>query len=540
MRYLLTISLMVLGQLVIGQERIGEQQISNLHRLAKVWGFLKYYHPAVVKGKYDWDQQLLAQIPRVMTKTTPEEVNLLLVEWVAELSKVQATTTYEVPGEVKLMPPNEWITDEVLLGKRLSQALGDLVHAKRGKKSHYVNLGGSQGEFTNEEVYTSYKGDEVNMNLLALFRYWNIIQYFYPYRYLTNDWDSVLTHYIPRFYDASTSIDYKMLIQELATEINDAHAIMYDEDLKNHFGARAPAFDVRNVEGKYVVYRLLPGFDHDHGVARGTVITHINGEVASEKVRSLRKYVPASNEPGKEYGAIQMALRTNSDGLSLTLESGHTVSVPAHDLQAVRPQWLRIPSHKILPGNIGYLYLGSVEPGTVDEIFAKFSSTSGLVVDLRCYPSHYMMELFKYISEDFDPFLWGTKGSTAMPGLFTFDPVTSKVTANPEYYRQRIALLVDELTLSQSESYAMAFQVNPNTTIIGSTTAGADGDAVPVILPGDVMTAITSWGAYYPDGGETQGIGIIPDVTIRPTIMGLQSGADELLDLAVKILTEDK
>ena len=33
--------------------------ISNLELLGKIWGFLKYHHPEVGKGKYDWDDELL-------------------------------------------------------------------------------------------------------------------------------------------------------------------------------------------------------------------------------------------------------------------------------------------------------------------------------------------------------------------------------------------------------------------------------------------------------------------------------------------------
>ena len=31
----------------------------KLFATAKVWGFLKYYHPSVAKGEFDWDSQLI-------------------------------------------------------------------------------------------------------------------------------------------------------------------------------------------------------------------------------------------------------------------------------------------------------------------------------------------------------------------------------------------------------------------------------------------------------------------------------------------------
>ena len=38
----------------------------KLETLCKVWGFLKYYHPYIVKGGTEWDQQLVKHIPLVI------------------------------------------------------------------------------------------------------------------------------------------------------------------------------------------------------------------------------------------------------------------------------------------------------------------------------------------------------------------------------------------------------------------------------------------------------------------------------------------
>ena len=36
------------------KEELTESQINQLFKVGKIWGHLKYYHPDVVKGKYDW------------------------------------------------------------------------------------------------------------------------------------------------------------------------------------------------------------------------------------------------------------------------------------------------------------------------------------------------------------------------------------------------------------------------------------------------------------------------------------------------------
>src|SRR5690606_31049474 len=97
--------------------------------------------------------------------------------------------------------------------------------------------------------------------------------------------------------------------------------------------------------------------------------------------------------------------------------------------------------------------------------------------------------------------------------------------------------LVNEFSVSQSEYTAMAFRAGKNTTIMGSTTAGADGNVSEIWLPGGLRTMISGIGVYYPDGTETQRVGIIPDIEVKPTIDGIRNGRDEPLEKAIEFIS---
>jgi C-terminal processing protease CtpA/Prc len=84
----------------------------------------------------------------------------------------------------------------------------------------------------------------------------------------------------------------------------------------------------------------------------------------------------------------------------------------------------------------------------------------------------------------------------------------------------------------------MAFRTAENATVKGSTTAAADGNLSTFTLPGGIHTSISGIGVYYPDGTETQRIGIIPDIYLTPTIKGVKEGKDELLDKAIEIINQ--
>ena len=107
-----------------------------------------------------------------------------------------------------------------------------------------------------------------------------------------------------------------------------------------------------------------------------------------------------------------------------------------------------------------------------------------------------------------------------------------------EYYTGKLVVLVNEMSQSAAEYHAMAFRAGDNTTVIGSTTAGTDGNVSWIALPGGLKTPISGIGIYYPDGGETQRIGIVPDIEIRPTIKGIREGRDELLEKAIEVIED--
>jgi C-terminal processing protease CtpA/Prc len=54
-----------------------------------------------------------------------------------------------------------------------------------------------------------------------------------------------------------------------------------------------------------------------------------------------------------------------------------------------------------------------------------------------------------------------------------------------------------------------------------------------ILLPGGIRTSFSGHGVYYPDGRPTQGIGIVPDIKIKPTISGIKAGKDEVLERAI-------
>ena len=62
--------------------------------------------------------------------------------------------------------------------------------------------------------------------------------------------------------------------------------------------------------------------------------------------------------------------------------------------------------------------------------------------------------------------------------------------------------------------------------------------AVFLPLPNKNVIRFTGLGIYTPEMGQTQRIGLTPDIEVHPTIKGIKEGRDELMEAAVAYIQE--
>jgi C-terminal processing protease CtpA/Prc len=191
------------------------------------------------------------------------------------------------------------------------------------------------------------------------------------------------------------------------------------------------------------------------------------------------------------------------------------------------------PTFRRLSDDVAYLKMSSVKNGEVDQYLRGAAGAPCLVIDIRNYPSAFLVfELGQHLVKDSTAFVTFTTGDTRNPGAFGWSEPLS-VTPEKPYFEGKVAILVDEVTQSSAEYTTMAFRARPGTVVVGSTTAGADGNVSAIPLPGGLRTMISGIGVFYPNHRPTQRVGIAPDVVIRPTIAGIRAGRDEVLEAAI-------
>lgn len=519
--------------------RINKVQIEKLFKLSKIWGFLKYHHPEIAKGNLNWDYELF----RILPKLESSDFEGQILKWVKSIGGVNSELKEKlVFSGVKIQPDTKWIADKSFLSKEFCQELSKIENSQREDLNYYLSFTPDANPiFKNENPYPGMKWDDTDYQLLSLFRYWNMIEYFFPYKHLTEkNWNDVLLEYIPQIIVCEDELSYKLTILGLIGEVHDTHANMRDKTLNQFYGNNTAPLEINFIENKAVVVKISKQLNNNSGIKVGDVITKINGIETEKVIAEKIKYCPASNYPTQLRDLSERLLRTNDNVLNLTLENqtktyGETVNtVPITDISFRNTE---VSSHSEIGKDIGYIYPGSLKNGEIDEIMNSFLNKKGIIIDMRCNPSDFIVfSLGKYLMPKPTEFVKFTITSLTNPGLFTFADTLKVGKVNPDYFKGKVIILVNEITQSSAEYTTMALKLAPNATVIGSTTAGADGNVSAIVLPGNIRTMISGIGVYYPDGTETQRIGIVPDIIVKPTIEGIKLGKDEVLDKAIEII----
>ena len=532
---------------------VDKNQIENLKNLGLIWGFLKYYHPNIAKGKYNWDYELFRILPQIINSNNAKNRDSILIKWIESFGEFsQGKETVIKSSAVKIEPDLVWIKNSNF-SDALTTLLLKVKNANRPKEHYYIALqpGVGNPDFKNEKVYSSMKYPDAGFRILALYRYWNIIQYYFPYKNLIEeDWKNVLEEFIPKFVVAKDDTAYTLTVLELIGRVHDTHANIWGRNpvLNNYFGLRYAAVELTFIEGKPVVTGFYDEkLGKETGLEIGDVISVVNNRPVEEIVNERLKYAPASNYPTQLRDISSYLLRTNDSIINIEFirfdkretKKLKTFSSKEIDIYSKYKYQVKDTCFKLINNDIAYLNNGSLMKEYLPKIWKEIENTKGLIIDIRNYPSDFVIyALSNYLMPKRTPFVKFTNGSIESPGLFTFTVSLDAGKKNKKYYKGKVVILINETSQSSAEFHTMAYRVNPNATVIGSTTAGADGNVSEFYLPGGIYTMISGIGVYYPDGKETQRIGIVPNMELKPTIQGIQKGQDELLNKAIEIINK--
>lgn len=518
----------------------------KLFYTCKVWGFMKYYHSRVSTNEINWDSVLVQNLPKIKSAVTNIQFNNAIDNMLRAAGPMELTNTPSpdtLPVELKRNLSFEWIQDKIFSN--------DIRMKLDTIKNHFRPHAISYAKLTNENRTIKYflgkksintsdqKGyPEENVRLLAFFSFWNYMNYFNPNQYLLdNRWDSTLYHNVVSIASAGNSKELSYAFKKVCTKLDDAHVETSTFNLAGFF---IPSVTVRYIQNEYVVIN-----SDIRGIEEGDIIEKVDHKTPLEWEDELRPYISAGNESVfRKLVAIYMLSGSYLSKAHIELKdrSGDNKSRSAFRHHITRFNLIHFPNNtlrdvkwKKLDGNVGYVNMGVLKVSDIDSMYNALKGTSSIIFDLRNYPRHTLWNLAPVLYPNRICFAKLLVPSVTYPGTFTLMNDSLGINGNVNSYKGKVIVLCNQDTQSQAEYTCMVLKAMPNATIIGSQTAGADGNTIQIRFSGDIVFGYSSVGVYYPDGTNTQRVGIVPDITITPTIEGIRNNRDEVLEKALEV-----
>ncbi|MBB4799985.1 C-terminal processing protease CtpA/Prc [Flavobacterium nitrogenifigens] len=527
--------------------KLNENEVQRMASLCKIWGFLKYYHPNVAKGNFNWDEQLFLMIPKVLKSENKEELSKVYLNWIADLGEVKACKSCNAADKKESFDENfdlSWIQNTNLYTEELTSKLKYIENNRSQGSNKYVKFATNDNvEIQNEIQYPNFEYPEQNVRLLGLFRYWNVVEYFFPYKYqMDQKWDAVLIEMIPRFLEAKNTIEYQLAISETIMKLDDSHATFYSKEISDFFGRKHIPATFKIIDNKVVI----DGF-YDESLSKtsdiriGDVVEKVNGKKVIDIFNENAKYINGSNLNVKMKNAYAFIFNGSTDSVKVTLNRNGVIS---------EKNWARYyfkdfkikedtgEKYKILEGNIGYADMNLLEMKDVDKMMTDFKNTKAIIIDYRGPFMNFMPFLIarRFIKNE-KIFARVIQPDLSYPGHF-FEKKPKTITPmSGKYYSGKVIILVNSNTQSSSEYSTMMFQAGDNVTTIGSQTSGADGDVSEIEFVG-FKSKMSGLGVFYPNKSETQRKGLKIDIEANPTIKGIQEGKDEVLQKAIEFIAK--
>jgi C-terminal processing protease CtpA/Prc len=400
--------------------------------------------------------------------------------------------------------------------------------------------------FKPDSAYIDERLPSTEYRILAVSRIWNALKYFYPYfKQIEPSPHQFLLDFIRQMEQADTRAGYVTTLAKMAARLNDSNAEIESGILEEFFGQYKPIFDVKFVQGKTVVNRIVDCHAKSSlELDPGDIILSIDNEDINDRRIRLGQYLSASTPQALEVkidGYVLNGEHSSNAHLLVEKANGDTIAVKAK--RSVMFPDLSENRYAIdfLDDRIGYVDLRRADlEHFLENVLENEQCARALIIDMRKYdvgPGWYFLNhLVKREVIGSKTHVLGRHSPDCSETAWIISDDKLIPSADGNYFDKKIVVLIDETTRNAGEWHCMFLKEGTDAVFIGTSTNGTIGGESLVDLPGGVRMRYSRYVVEYPDGRLVQGIGIQPDIYVEPTIEGIREGKDEILEAAIEYL----
>ena len=513
-------------------------QIRSIVQASRIWGFVKYHHPAFASRSINADAEYFCLLNDVLQ--APDSMrNDICLKWISGLGSYSIRDKDD-DGNIETFNDFNWISDSLSLGNALSESLMKLRDADP-ENNQYVKQTPVNVSYI-ETQYLDIPQDDVAYRLLGVAKFWNAVDSYSPNRNLTDrPWNDVLAEYIALAFDRS--VGFSSLYSRMVSELCDTHVNSWYIPI---FGGRFVPLMCKFAENRLFVTDTCSLVANNFKI--GDEIILIDSICPIKRMNKLAPYIPHSNRSSLLRDGSYATLLTAKNEVCIEyVREGKTYTTMISSVDGNKFINRRFSSQnsssklgfKEVADGVGYINIGSLTCKDEKDLENFLASYDKLIIDLRVYPAEYDV-----LHEILPIFFFSQTREAAevllpqahRPGGFIRTTVLTGKTSDPDkLYKGRVVLLVNSYSQSMAEYFTMFLQTIPGSVTIGSQTAGADGDVTRIQLPYAGFN-ITGAGICYPDGTNAQRHGVKIDKVVQPSAEGMIRGVDEQLQAAIDYL----
>jgi hypothetical protein len=559
------------------------QTIENLAAFARLYGVVRYFYPSDAAAALDWNRFAVHGVRKVREARDGRELAAALKELVdplgpgieigAELPKEPAETTTAAstaapaatsaaaepmtawryqgagmsparPGQGSPYRANRGAVDTASVDtpneRRAELTLASGVKARVPIALTAAQIGpdGSRTMRLNTLVAALGQlpdpGDpaDLDVRLADVIVTWNVFRHFYPYWPESGvDWDARLVPQLTATLDAAKTTLHRDVLRQVVADARDGHGRVSDP--KASVLGWMPLQFAKVGDGIAILVSTNPS------VPVGAMVSSIDDAPAAKRFTEQAALVSGTPQ-WKEYRALQDISRcTPGVDVRLVVDTGNGPRTATVTCEKTIPAGERRPEivTQLEPG-VWYVDLTRARMEQLKPSLATLAEARAVIFDLRGYPTDAGAQILPYLLEAPESDRWMHVARITGPFFqndgwesfgWNLKPVAPRLAG-------KIVFMTDGRAISYAESVMGYVADRKLATIVGSPTAGTNGNVASFTLPSGATVGFTGMRVTGHDGRAPYHlIGVTPHVPVTRTLAGIKEGRDEVLERALAV-----
>jgi C-terminal processing protease CtpA/Prc len=598
-------------------EKVNEQQLllktRYLISFAKLYGYIRFFHPSDEAAKLDWNRFAIYGASKVKDAKDENELKTILEELFLPVAPtLQLTTNGDELKNKKLFQPENYSDYKIVAWQHFGVYLSNQTKMYKStriyKAPDYKNIPNFripllpsqaiQWRYNGIELFDNYpqvnetysakldsnlycnfplvlfsnktgtipKGNQTTLQLLInklketdttfanqnmrlgnVINAWNVFQHFYPYFDVVQvDWNKVLTETLLDVFNNKTEDDFYITLKKMVAKLEDGHGVVY-------YKPQLPWGNIP-IRIEYIEDNLVVTASEDSLFKKGDIIKSING-VDGKTALTKKEKIVSGSEQLRRYRALNILLDGKVDSI-ITIEllrEGKEFNIkqkrsePKTSLFFNRVTEFDYPHIKKMKDNIYYINLSSAEDKEFFDSLNVLSNANGIILDWRVsnfnMSKNKRLDYITMISFFIDSAVVSAKWnipSVIYPdrNKITFNQTSWSLPPKKPQFKGKVVYITDPSAVSSAETALGIVENYKLAEIVGTTTAGANGNANYIVLPGGIRIMFTGMKVLKHDGSQHHLTGIKPTYPVTKTIKAVKEGRDEYLDKAIEVLNK--